>query len=484
MLLFQHTAGDRMQPEHTHLFNHREKRICAWRPSPIEGIEAAFEEVIKRCECGEEKAIRTSYTGEWFRSSASDISKAALYPIDQLAVLREVLKGWNLDSDLVIKVSSLMRRTGLRWSDLKEMIILFVRDGIAELYTPYSKRDPEHHKLIFSVDTLSSLCTLLGQDSSERVYKAIDDFISAWDGISPSTRSAAVKVFDILNGIASTWKESHKCHYMDAEGQLQRTRTPDKYLLMLRALLEIYGIACEGGLVPFRELAVTVTGNSKGLDDIKPQLKAILGGLDHYGILEHANLIYCRIPALGEIRGKLLDLSACSDFVTLTYATAEAFNPTKLDMTHLILVENQTPFESLCREMEMLGIENVGIVFLSGNPSNQVRHLVEKMMDKADFGGLVWCDLDPYGVEIAKNVMEWFPKGKCVPVCMDTSYWQGSTLKNLHSTDLERAKALKTRINDVSLVSVIDRMIETGTWIEQEAQKMTFNDIINYHFRR
>jgi len=151
------------------------------------------------------------------------------------------------------------------------------------------------------------------------------------------------------------------------------------YRLLLETLREIFNIVSAEEMLNLRELAIRITGESKGIEAIRPYMRKVLGDLSHYGISEHSPFILFRGPVTGRIGRKVIDLSACSDYVSITVKTSRSFIPQYSNMKRIILVENLTPFERLCREPDRFD-SDTGIVFLSGYPPGYVRDFVRKLL--------------------------------------------------------------------------------------------------------
>lgn len=248
------------------------------------------------------------------------------------------------------------------------------------------------------------------------------------------------------------------------------------YILLLETLREVFNIAISNEMVSMRELSVRLTGDSKGLESIRSYLRTVIGDLKHYGITEHSALLFCRLPLIGKISDRTIDLSACADFVSMTSMTAGLFEPTSSSMRRIVLVENLTPFERLARESERFG-NDTGILFLSGYPPGFVRDFVKRLLKFRPIEGLIWCDLDPDGIEIALTAGKWFGKSNWNPLFMGKDWLSSSKTKPLSEADFKKLNNLKNRADAEIFNPLICEAARLEVKVEQEAQNLSFSDI-------
>ena len=201
-------------------------------------------------------------------------------------------------------------------------------------------------------------------------------------------------------------------------------------------------------------------------------MRKILGDLSHYGISEHSPFLLFRGPVTGHIGRKVMDLSACSDYAGITVKTSRSFIPLSSDMKRIILVENLTPFERLCRETDGFDTDT-GIVFLSGYPPGYVRDFVRKLLAFQPADGFIWCDLDPDGVEIALTASKWFKHPGWQPLFMEKEFLFNSRTRPLTETDMKKLSSLKSRDDASVFYPLLSEMQNLGIKVEQEAQKIS-----------
>jgi hypothetical protein len=103
-----------------------------------------------------------------------------------------------------------------------------------------------------------------------------------------------------------------------------------------------------------------------------------------------------------------------------------------------------------------------------------VRDFVKGLLKFRPIEGLIWCDLDPDGIEIALTVGKWFGKSNWTPLFMEKEWLLSSRTKPLSEADFKKLKALKNR-NDTKIFSfLIHEMERLGVKVEQEAQNISF----------
>lgn len=470
LLLRQRTLDDTM---HEHNFR-RTHRIGNWQPVES-GLLRAPEEWVNNCDCGETRKIKTRPRGFWVKSQPTRLERVRKYPGQWANVLKRLLKNREGSSgDLSISSTRILRLSGIGWVDLENLIDALLRDGIIEKFEPYLKSS-RATVVVFKEEVIIPLIALLGLDLKEREREKISLSYASWECPPPENPSAK-KLINILEVMKKRWSETSKPVVPSVPGKETIMASLPNYLFLLEAIREIFSITSTGEILSFRELAVRVTGDSKGLEGIKTYLRTLLGDLEQYGIREHSPLIFCKLPIIGKIGEKELDLFACEDYSALTLNTARSFIPVSGKLRRLILIENLTPFEKLAKEI--LLSKDSGIVFLSGYPPGHIKFFVKKIIEFSSAEGLVWCDLDPDGVEIALTVGDWFgPKWR--PIFMDGEFLVSSKSKSLADSDREKIKILNTREGINFFKPLLLEMAERGIKVEQEAQTISIIDFLN-----
>ncbi len=454
---------------HEHSFR-RTSRVGTWRPSPEPGIEIAYEEWINRCDCGEERPIRTRPRGIWQRASRANLKNLGTYPPRWQDILKRLLRGRTATGEdgVLVSVDTVVRAAGAAWHEVEPLLQALLRDGAVERFTPMRGSRIKGPKVRFTPQAVETLRASLGIDSDDRQRGLIDEFFSGWE--YPATAEGpASEVAVLLDNMQVLWKQ-----YRKPAVPLPGNRTPlvmkstGNYYLLLQSLREIFNLCLSGEMLSFRELAVRLTGHSKGLESVKPYLRQLLSPLSRFSIVEHSPLLFCRLPLRGSVSGRKVDLSASVDYVVLTAGSAREFVPEDGELRRLVLVENLTPFEFLCRKADLLG-PHTGVVFLSGYPPGHVREFTRKIIAFREVEGLLWCDLDPQGVEIALTAAGWFGKDRWSPLWMSPELLKKTDPLPLSETDRKKAEELLSRADALALHPLLKEMLSLGVKAEQES---------------
>lgn len=458
---------------HEHKFK-RTHRAGKWRQSPDAGLLMAYDEWLNVCECGEAREIKTHPRGIWWKASAPNIERIKTYPERWFKAIRNLIANKLKDEidDITFSIDSIQRIVALRWDELDSFVNLLLKDGVIEKFEPYPKGSQKETKIIFRADNLHLLKNLLGLDLKNKQKETIDNFFESWEYPDKDIPVTAIRIVEIINNMKRLWEERGKPIVTSMESRELIMKSLSNYILLLETLREISNIAISYERLSMRELSVRLTGDSKGLEGVKSYLRTVIGDLNPYGITEHSSLLFCKLPLIGKIADRTIDLSACADFVSMTSMTAGLFKPLSSGMRRIVLVENLTPFERLARESERFG-NDTGILFLSGYPPGFVRDFVKRLLKFRPIEGLIWCDLDPDGIEIALNVGKWFEKSEWNTLFMEKDFLLSSKTKPLSEADFKKLNNLKNR-NDARIFHpLINKMEELGVKVEQESQLLT-----------
>lgn len=434
----------------------------------------AYDEWVNLCECGESREIRTHPKGIWWKASASNIERIKTYPERWSKAIRDIIASRLKDeiSDIAFSIDSIHKIADIRLDELDGFVNLLLKDGIIEKFEPYPRGSQKGTKIIFKSGNLYLLKNLLGLDLKDRQREAINNFFESWEYPYEGLTAPAHRLAEIIDTAKNLWKENERAIIISKEGKEITMKSLSNYILLLETLREIFNIAASHERLSMRELSVRLTGDSKGLEGIKSYLRTTIGDLNPYGIAEHSPLLFCRLPLIGKIGDRTIDLSACGDFVSMTSMTAGLFEPLSSSMTRIVLVENLTPFERLAKEIEKFS-SDTGVLFLSGYPPGFVRDFVKKLLEFRTIEGLIWCDLDPDGIEIALTAGKWFEKSSWTPLFMEKDWLSSSKTKTLSEADFKKLNNLKNR-NDARIFHpLINKMEELGVKVEQESQLLT-----------
>jgi hypothetical protein len=463
---------------HEHKFR-KTHEIGAWHSSEIKGVIRAHDEWLNSCDCGEQKKIRTHPRGIWKRAVDKKLEQFFTYPAKWQQILRNILQrrlGDNI-KDISFTAESVLRTSGLSWSDVEKWMMGILQTGIAEIFEPYPNNDPGQIKLYIRVEEAISLQEMFGLNEKEKERERINAFFDGWEYPSEGVSERALNIVAIIDKSKDRWQLTGKPEIMGQKGEPMIMKSTSNYRLLMETMREIFDITCRGEMVSFRDLAVRVSGDSKGLETLRSYLKSLLVNIRDYGIVEHSPFILCRLPVMGEISGRRIDFSAAEDYVSITSSTASKIAFISSELKYLLMIENLTPFEKISKELSRVNEKEIGVIFLSGYPPGHIREFLKKIVPLGP-DGYVWCDLDPDGVEIALTVTKWFPEGKCRPIMMDPDFLLNSPTKLLEEQDIQKISHLQNRVVGV-LADLVDTMAKNGSKVEQEAQDVTPHDIID-----
>jgi hypothetical protein len=449
---------------HEHVFK-KTRRTGGLMRSAEPGILVAHEEWVNICACGEVARIKTSHAGTWKKAESCNAGRVSVYPEVWRDAIRAILKARpDSESDIVYPAERVVGLTGMAWHEFEEMAGGLLRDGVVEMFEPYPK-NTRKAKIVLRSETVAKLKTLLGLDAKDKEAEVITAFFDAWEYPS-GVNSLSEKVAHVMDSMKGRWLVTGKAIITTSAGRETIMKSLSNYALLLEALRGIFNLTQRGDSMGLRELSTDIAGDSKAFERIKPYLRELLGDLGRFGVNEHSPLVYCKLPITGTVGGRPLDLSACDDYITLTMKTARAFRPVSSAMKRLVLVENLTPFEIVASETGLVE-GGTGIVFLSGYPPGHVREFLKGLPQPEET--LLWCDLDPDGIEIALTAARWFKVWR--PLFMDKVYLLTSRTRPLETHDREKLSSLKGKDSASVFAPLIEEMKRLGVKVEQEAQK-------------
>ena len=452
---------------HEHSFKKIRKQ-GNWMAAPSEkGILIAHEGYVKLCECGTQVRINTHHIGTWKKASERKIKSVLLYPLQWQNALRTLLKlKADMHSDIDYYAERVIKLTRLEWHEFEKFTGDLLKEGILELFEPYP-RDSRKTKILFRSETVSELKPLLGLDAVGKEKQLITDFFEAWE-YSPDVNAVSHIVAQKIDWMKDRWEENGKPIIPLSEERGSAMNFFSNYLLLLKAIRGIFNAALTGEMISLRSLSTEVAGDSKALEKVKSHLKTVLGELESFGVVEHSPFVFCRLPVIGTVGGRTLDLGACEDYISLTMRTARTFKPTASSIKKLMLVENLTSFERIAGE-KGLSEKGLGIVFSFGLSSGHVREFIKSLPPPDE--ALIWCDLDPDGIEIALTAANWFENWR--PVFMEKEYLLSSITKPLEDHDYAKLSSFEGKRKASIFSSLISEMKRLGVKVEQEAQKIT-----------
>jgi hypothetical protein len=437
-------------------------RIEPWKESSQPGLLMAYEVKVNRCECGDERKVKTAPKGTWWRGITSCPEKVKTYPEKWRRIIADCILNLDNDNNGLALTSEKFVRNGLTWAEADELSRNLVMDGCAEKFERYRQNASKNVKVIIPVPIVQSLKILLGLNAKEKEEEEIEAFFHEWERNKLSDNP----IGNIISELAESWRINRKAIITIGDADVL-LRSRQSYKLILETLRTIASLNIVGETIAFRELSVKVCGNTKGLLPIKSYLKRMLGNFEDYGITEHAVLIYCKGSIIGNVDACILDLSAAVDYAVLTEATASRFKPTQANIEYFLLIENQTSFEAAVSILPA----NTCCVFLSGYPPRHVQSFIKTLLTFKPVTGKIWCDMDPDGIEIALTAGKLFESVGAVwqAVGMDSEiYLKSEITKSIDERDRNKIRALKERFEARNFYDLLNEMEKSGKKVEQE----------------
>ncbi len=422
----------------------------------------AYEVKVNRCDCGEERKVKTAPKGIWWKGITSRPAKVKTYPEKWRGIIADCILSLDTNNSAIAMTTERFVRNGLTWAEADELSRNLVLDGCAEKFERYRQSASKDVRVVFPEPIVQSLRILLGLNTKEKEEEGIETFFHEWE----KNQLADTPTGNIIAELAETWRINRKPILSIGDAAVL-LRSRQSYKLILETLRAISSLNIAGENIAFRELSVKVCGNTKGLLPVKSYLKRMLGNLEDYGITEHAVLIYCKGSIIGNVDERILDLSAAVDYAVLTESTASRFKPAQANIESFLLIENQTSFEAAVSILPA----NTCCVFLSGYPPRHVQSFVKKLLKFKPAKGKIWCDIDPDGVEIALTAGKWFESvgAEWQPVGMDKQiFLKAEITKSLDERDKSKIKALKERAEGQIFHDLLDEMERVGKKVEQE----------------
>jgi len=433
-----------------------------WRESPEQGLLMAYEVKINRCDCGEEKKVKTAPKGIWWKGINSNPEKVKVYPEKWKKTIADCLTNSSAINNDISMMAERFVRCGLTWAEAEELSRNLVMDGCAEKFERYPRRTPKDIRLVVPQPVVQFLRVLLDLNKREGEEGEISAFFDEWEKIDLPDTSAG----SLIAQMAEMWRNSKK-PLLPARDAPVILRSLQTYKLILETLKTIALLNIADETIPYRELSLRVSGDTKGLISIKPYLKRILGKLEDCGITDHAPIVLCRASVIGEVKGRTLDLSAAADYTVLTEATALAFKPVHAQFKSILLIENQTSFETAAANLP----EDICCVFLAGYPSSHIRSFVKNLLRFNPVSGHIWCDIDPDGIEIALTAGKWFEESgvSWQPLGMDKEMLlKATTTKPLDDRNRGKITTLRARTDARLFHELLGAMESIGKKLEQE----------------
>lgn len=200
-------------------------------------------------------------------------------------------------------------------------------------------------------------------------------------------------------------------------------------------------------------------GLSKEFENQRLAIERILGDVTELGISDTASLLYVGGSGRLTLPDTTIDLSPAVGILGLERATLH-----ELKSVHagtIAFIENKTVFEAVAKSL-VPDLAGCLAIFTGGNVGPAIRHAASVSEGRI----LVWADLDPEGVRIARHIHEASGK-RAMPYRMTPEELDASThiLEGNRLRTLDQELAVEGILRD--LLEAIQR---TSKWREQETQ--------------
>lgn len=234
--------------------------------------------------------------------------------------------------------------------------------------------------------------------------------------------------------------------------------------------------------IPYRVFSVRVFNDSKRFDLLKGAVARLARRhqgewralsdqetLRELGLVPNPDHIYLYGPwRLVDPQGQVMSLAEFYPSVGMPSILAARVQKVSVDATHVVCVENLTPFYELVRYEN----QRLAALCLWGNPSPASRHLLRCLVQAlpTDASLLLWADIDYGGLNILAQLREKVSP-RFAPYRMDCDtldahlHWA----RPLSSADERNLARLKRRPTLSDMTPLIDHMLQKGIKLEQEA---------------
>ncbi len=226
---------------------------------------------------------------------------------------------------------------------------------------------------------------------------------------------------------------------------------------------------------PFPERLVVqrALGSTKALRlrDHRAVIEAALGQAMEELVLFHTDSLLTAGPVRYRFRGVAMDLRGSWPWSCLPLPVVEGLEALRVEGAREILcVENQTPFEILCRQARA---QRAVLVFTAGYAGRaQRRWLVRLCLEAGIRRVRHWGDLDPHGLliqrDLARLLADAAPGVKVEPWRMDPEQLQRPEAVPLSEQDREQLERY-LQDGDAPLRATARAMLKRGVKLEQEA---------------
>lgn len=268
------------------------------------------------------------------------------------------------------------------------------------------------------------------------------------------------------------WEEAREQRFehpeLDAAVAALNALPPARALQRLGLLHALAEWQRDGRSGTWRDFAQFARGNTKQISAAEKNWLAESLSLDEFRIAAHTPLLLLRAGALLHGDKGSLNLGLAPDFCALTPATLDALHSGSAPPRHWHLVENQTSFERLARQLP----DEEGVIWLPGYPPSWWRKAVTRLIQLLPAPARIACDPDPDGIAIALEAAQlWVAQG------LEWHAWQMDAallaqLPTRRPLD-ERDHSLLTRLQALPelptpLRSLAEHLARTGEKGEQE----------------
>ncbi len=232
---------------------------------------------------------------------------------------------------------------------------------------------------------------------------------------------------------------------------------------------------------PYRVFSVHTFNDSKRFEELKSAIVRLARlanrewkSLSHEDILRELNLVanpnYIHMAGNWQLTtqsGEILSLGGFTPSVGFTAAQIETIQSVTIHADSVLCIENLTSFHGHLRVHASLN-EKQATLCLMGNPSPSIRRLLRLIPKIIPI--YLWADIDYGGFNILSQLRR-HVRHQIHPYLMDISTLEkyAHLSRPLTETDIRNLKHLYTRPELADIRSVIERLINRGLKLEQEA---------------
>lgn len=198
---------------------------------------------------------------------------------------------------------------------------------------------------------------------------------------------------------------------------------------------------------------------SKKFEEHRSRIERVLGDVSDLGVIDSASLLYVAGPGVLHFAEATIQVSPILGILGFERGVLRTIK--EVDAEKVVYIENKQVFEAVAKGMvpELIGYF---CIFTGGNAGAAIRHVASVTRGEC----LVWADLDPEGVRIARQIHT-ATNGRARPYRMTPRELEAAT----HKLDATRLKTLDQELGRPGpLHDLLLAIKHSGTWLEQEKQ--------------